>query len=77
LVQHWLEKSLLVTITGSAINGIGRCTVIHRLVPFIRVLFCMSRSCGHLGRRLGSTLEKFNLGTSFQVVVVACCLYHL
>jgi hypothetical protein len=45
LVQHWLERSLLVMIAGSAINGIGRCTVIHRLVPCIRVLFCMSRSC--------------------------------
>jgi hypothetical protein len=71
------KKSLLVMIARSAIDGISRCTVVHRLVPFIGFLFRMSRSCGHLGRRLGYTLEKFDLGTSFQVVIVACCLYHL
>jgi hypothetical protein len=77
LVQRWLEKSMLVMIINSAIDRIRECNVVHRLVPCGRDLFQMSRSCGLLGRKFGSTLEKFDLGTSFQEVVIACCLYHL
>jgi hypothetical protein len=62
---------MLVMIVDSAINRISGCTVVHRLVPCGGVLFQMSRSCGLLGRKLGCTLEKFDLGTSFQEVAIS------